>query len=120
MSGVVGARLFTGDSAGGRANALPVRAAAMQGRCRPNPLFPGRLRFAGRSGVCSLDFARFNVGDRPTAFRTLVIGGLTAALTLVTAAPPAWMPARIAAPGTSKATLLVLAYRNDAGEGRAA
>ena len=49
-------------------------------RCDARTLFDGPVKFAERCRACGLDFTRFNVGDGPAGFLTLIIGAaLTAA-----------------------------------------
>ena len=45
-------------------------------RCGAKALFAGFARFADRCSACGLDFGRFNVGDGPAAFLTLIVGTL--------------------------------------------
>ena len=102
-------------------------------RCGAATLFAGPTRFAERCRACGLDFTRFNVGDGPAAFLTLIVGGLLVgvAVTLqLTIEPPLWLLALILIPlatvavmgalRIAKAALLALEYRNAAGEGRIA
>jgi uncharacterized protein (DUF983 family) len=98
-------------------------------RCGARTLFDGLARFAPRCRSCGLDFARFNVGDGPAAFLTLVIGGLVTGLALwleLSASPPWWLHVILWLPLTvglvilglrvSKAMLLIREYRADARE----
>jgi uncharacterized protein (DUF983 family) len=98
-------------------------------RCGARTLFDGLVRFAPRCRACGLDFARFNVGDGPAAFLTLVIGGLVTGLALwleLSASPPWWLHVILWLPLTtglvilglrvSKAMLLIREYRADARE----
>lgn len=100
-------------------------------RCGAATLFAGPTRFAERCSACGLDFTRFNVGDGPAAFLTLIVGGLLVgvAVTLqLTVEPPLWLLALILIPlatvavmgalRIAKGALLALEYRNAAGEGR--
>ena len=102
-------------------------------RCGAATLFAGPTRFAERCRACGLDFTRFNVGDGPAAFLTLIVGGLLVgvAVTLqLTIEPPLWLLALILIPlatvavmgalRIAKGALLALEYRNAAGEGRIA
>lgn len=43
-------------------------------RCGARTLFAGTARFAGKCAACGLEFSRFNVGDGPAAFLTLIVG----------------------------------------------
>lgn len=100
-------------------------------RCGAATLFAGWIRFARRCRACGLDFDRFNVGDGPAAFLTLILGTIVtiAAVALeLTIAPPLWVQMLIWTPVTlvgvlgslriTKALLLALEYRNAAEEGR--
>lgn len=101
--------------------------------CGAKTLFAGSLRFADRCPVCGLDYTRFNVGDGPAAFLTLIVGALIAGLAIwleLAVSPPWWVHAVIWLPVTvigvmislriAKAALLALEYRNKAREGRIA
>jgi uncharacterized protein (DUF983 family) len=85
-------------------------------------------RFADRCRACGLDLTRFNVGDGPAAFLTLVIGAIVVilALWLQLAAEPAWWVHVLLWPPLTvigvilglrvgKAALLQSEYRNKAG-----
>ena len=54
-------------------------------RCGARTLFDGIARFAPRCQACALDYGRFNVGDGPAAFLTLIVGGLVAVLAILVA-----------------------------------
>ena len=97
--------------------------------CGSHTLFAGVARFADRCRVCGLDLSRFNVGDGPAAFLTLIIGALIVGLALwleVSLAPPLWVHALIWIPVTTgavllglrvaKAALLIAEFRNKAAE----
>ena len=88
-----------------------------------------RLPFSARCRSCGLAFDRFNVGDGPAAFLTLVIGAILvglAAWLAVSVAPPWWvhvllwvplgLALTIAGLRASKAALLWSEYRQKAGE----
>lgn len=98
-------------------------------KCGSRTLFEGVVQFAPRCRVCGLDLSRFNVGDGPAAFLTLIIGALIVGLALwleVALAPPFWVHALIWIPVTTgavllglrvaKAWLLIAEYRNKAAE----
>jgi uncharacterized protein (DUF983 family) len=100
-------------------------------QCGSRTLFAGMTKFADRCTVCGLDFTRFNVGDGPAAFLTLIVGGLLVgiAVTLqLTVEPPLWLLALILIPlaavvvtgslRIAKGALLAFEYRNSAHEGR--
>ncbi len=100
-------------------------------RCSARTLFDGVARFAPRCRACDLDYTRFNVGDGPAAFLTLIIGAVVAGLAIwvqIAFEPPFWVHILLWVPLTSlavvmglragKAALLAIEYRRDAGEGR--
>ena len=100
-------------------------------RCGRPLLFAGWVKFADRCSGCGLAFTRFNVGDGPAAFLTLILGALVVAgaITLeLTLHPPLWLHMLIWIPVTAagviwslrvaKAALLAAEYRNAAREGR--
>ena len=63
-------------------------------RCGGKTLFDGIARFAPRCRACGLEISRFNVGDGPAAFLTLLIGGLVTVLAIwlqLAASPPFWV-----------------------------
>lgn len=98
-------------------------------QCGAKTLFDGVAQFAPRCRACGLDLSRFNVGDGPAAFLTLIIGGLIVGLALwleIAVTPPLWVHALLWIPLTfalvlyglrvAKAALLASEYRNRAGE----
>jgi uncharacterized protein (DUF983 family) len=100
-------------------------------KCGAKGLFGGLAKFAPSCRVCSLDFSRFNVGDGPAAFLTLIIGALVVALALtveLSFSPPFWVHIVLWVPFTSgaviwglrvaKAALLAVEYQRNAGERR--
>jgi uncharacterized protein (DUF983 family) len=101
-------------------------------KCGARTLFAGSLaKFAPRCRACGLDFARFNVGDGPAAFLTLIIGALVTGMALwleVAVHPPFWVHIVLWVPITAaavvwglragKAALLAAEYQRNAGEGR--
>jgi len=99
--------------------------------CGRGPLFSSLAGFAPACVVCGLNFQRFNVGDGPAAFLTLIIGGIVTGLAMwleLTIHPPWWVHVLLWTPlvvlGTiyalraGKAALLALEYRHKAQEGR--
>ena len=75
-------------------------------RCGSRTLFEGLAQFAPKCSACGLDFNRFNVGDGPAAFLTLIIGALVLVLALwleFTFHPPFWVHALIWIPVTAGA-----------------
>ncbi len=98
-------------------------------RCGARTLFAGTARFADRCRACGLDFTRFNVGDGPAAFLTLIIGALVTGLAIwleLSAQPPFWVHVILWVPLTAglvlaglratKAWLLQAEYRRKARE----
>ena len=98
-------------------------------RCDARTLFVGPVKFADRCRACGLDLTRFNVGDGPAGFLTLIIGALITGLAIwldLTVTPPFWVHILIWVPVTAlsvlvglrvtKALLLIAEYRNKAGE----
>lgn len=104
---------------------------AMCPRCGERTLFAGLTKFADRCSSCSLDFTKFNVGDGPAAFLTMIVGALIVigALWLqLSFEPPWWLHVILWVPLTTlgviyglrvcKAWLLVAEYRQRAEEHR--
>ncbi|MDB5681015.1 MAG: hypothetical protein JWO16_820 [Sphingomonas bacterium] len=100
-------------------------------RCGAATLFAGWARFADKCSACDLDFGRFNVGDGPAAFLTLILGAIVVTLAIVlelTVHPPWWVHVLLWVPITagavlgalrvSKGALIALEYRNRAAEVR--
>ena len=108
--------------------------AAIQGlcpRCGQGPLFDGYLTITKSCPNCGLDYALFDVGDGATVFVILIAGFLICGGALfveVKYSPPYWVHAIIWLPlilitvlgglRLVKAALMVLQYKNRAGEGR--
>lgn len=109
-----------------------IAAAALFGlcpRCGARSLFAGAARFAEQCSACRLDYSRFNVGDGPAAFLTMVIGAVVVGLAFwveLRFAPPLWVHALLWVPlvtastlwglRVSKAALLVAEYQRQARE----
>lgn len=109
-----------------------LREAALFGlcpRCGAKTLFDGPIKFARHCRACTLDFSKFNVGDGPAAFLTMIVGALVVALALtlqLAAEPPWWVHVLLWVPLTtfgvigglrlSKAALMWSEYRQKAGE----
>ncbi|AKQ41763.1 hypothetical protein CP97_06605 [Aurantiacibacter atlanticus] len=104
---------------------------AMCPHCGERTLFAGWTSFAERCSACGLDYARFNVGDGPAAFLTMIVGAIVVALALwlqLSFEPPwwvhviLWLPLIVAGVifglRLAKAWLLVAEYRRDAKEHR--
>ncbi len=103
-------------------------------RCGATTLFEGGLpagwvRFAAKCGSCGLDYARFNVGDGPAAFLTLIIGTIITGLAIwldLAVNPPFWVHVILWVPLTAimvmgglrvaKGLLLIVEYHRDARE----
>jgi len=98
-------------------------------RCGERTLFAGWVAFAPRCRSCGLAFDRFNVGDGPAAFLTLIIGAILvglAAWLAVAVSPPWWVHVLLWVPlglaltigglRAAKAALLRSEYRQKAGE----
>ena len=108
--------------------------AALRGlcpRCGSKTLFAGIVGFAPKCRACGLDFSKFNVGDGPAAFLTLIIGAVVTGLALwleLAWHPPFWVHIVLWVPITAaaviwglragKAALLTAEYQRSAGEGR--
>jgi len=109
-------------------------AAALLGlcpQCGAKTLFGGLTKFAPRCRVCGLEFEKFNVGDGPAAFLTLIIGAVVATLAILLELrfhPPFWVHVLLWVPITTaaviwglragKAALLAAEFSRKAGEGR--
>ena len=109
-----------------------IREAALFGlcpRCGGKTLFARGVTFAERCGACGLDYGRFNVGDGPAGFLTLVIGAVITGLAIwleLAVNPPFWIHVALWVPVTAlavvfglriaKAALIASEYRNGAGE----
>jgi len=100
-------------------------------RCGADTLFAGWVKFADRCRACGLDFQRFNVGDGPAAFLTLIIGTIVVMLAIwleLVVEPPFWVHVVLWVPlvvalvlgglRIAKAALLHSEYRQNAGEWR--
>ena len=100
-------------------------------RCGKGKLFDGYLKIAPRCAACGLDYAVFDAGDGPAVFVVLIVGAIVCAAALYvefTFSPPYWVHAVLWIPAIAvltvaflrlaKSLLLVLQYRNKAGEGK--
>ena len=100
-------------------------------QCGARGLFDGLTKFAPRCRACGLDFAKFNVGDGPAAFLTLIVGALITGLAIwleLAWQPPFWVHVLLWVPLTAaavvwglragKAALLAAEFQRKAGEGR--
>jgi len=122
-----------GASPAGAPSVVQVSLRGLCPRCGGRTLFAGWVRFADRCTGCGLDLARFNVGDGPAAFLTLILGAIVTAMAIVLELklhPPLWVHMAIWIPviaagvlyslRLAKAALLWAEYRNAAREGRLA
>ena len=100
-------------------------------RCGSKTLFVGLTAFAPRCTDCDMDFSKFNVGDGPAAFLTMVVGAVIVALALwlqLSLMPPWWVHVILWVPLTTlgvigglrlaKGWLLASEYRRGASEHR--
>nr|WP_166180838.1 DUF983 domain-containing protein [Altererythrobacter segetis] len=98
-------------------------------RCGERTLFTGPIKFAATCASCGLDFSKFNVGDGPAAFLTMIVGAIVVALALtlqLSVEPPWWVHVLLWVPLTtagvmgglrlSKSALMWSEYRQKAGE----
>ena len=79
--------------------------------CGARTLFAGWVRFAPRCRACGLDYGKFNVGDGPAAFLTLLIGALVTGLALwlqLSVEPPFWVHVVLWVPLTAAAVIFGL------------
>ena len=138
MSGAAGARrsprtkLLESDQI--KKGQPPVWRAALFGlcpECGARALFDGPVKFRAKCDSCGLDYGRYNVGDGPAAFLTLIIGALLVAIALTLDAlvrPPIWVHVLLWVPLTAaavvyglrvgKAALLASEHQRQAAEGR--
>lgn len=114
----------------GQPDILPAALFGLCPNCGQKTLFRSITAFADKCRACGLDYDKYNVGDGPAAFLTLIVGGLVLALALIVELnfyPPIWVHALLWFPLTiaavvgslrvSKGMLLVLEHRNQAREG---
>ena len=140
MCGAVGAHLsprteLTDGNDNQRGQPPVWRAAlfALCPECGAPGLFEGAAKFRDRCPSCGLDSTRYNVGDGPAAFLTMIIGALliAGALALEFAVDPPlwvhvilWVPLTVAAVvyglRVAKAALLASEHQRQAAEGRRA
>lgn len=98
-------------------------------RCGAKGLFSGLTGFAPECTSCGLDYQKFNVGDGPAAFLTMVIGAAVLGLGLwiqFAFEPPLWLLLVLLAPlivgatvwglRVSKAALLAAEFQRKAVE----
>lgn len=138
MSGAAGAHLSPRTELPGtdqhQKGQPPLWRAALFGlcpECGTPGLFEGAANFRDRCPSCGFDSGRYNVGDGPAAFLTLIIGALLiiAALLLDFAVQPPlwvhvilWVPLTVAAViyglRIAKGALLASEHQRQAAEGR--
>lgn len=100
-------------------------------RCGKGKLFDGYLTVARQCSACGQDFTGFDPGDGPAVFVVLIVGTIVCGAALYvefTFQPPYWVHAVLWFPLITaltfgllrlmKSLLLVLQYKNKAGEGR--
>ncbi len=125
---------MTGDQSQKSQGQPGIASAALFGlcpQCGARTLFEGVAKFAPSCSACGLDYSKFNVGDGPAAFLTLIIGALITTLALVLEVkvhPPFWVHALLWIPLTGlavvwglrmgKAALLAVEHYRQAGEAR--
>ena len=98
-------------------------------QCGAKSLFNGWLKFADKCSSCGLNFSKFNVGDGPAAFLTVIVGAPVVILALwlqLAVEPPWWVHVLLWVPLTiagvigslrvGKAWLLAAEYRRNARE----
>ena len=113
----------------GQPGLVPAALFGLCPRCGARCLFDGVAQFAPRCRSCGLDFGKFNVGDGPAAFLTLIIGALITGLALwleLAWHPPFWLHFVLWVPITAaavvwglragKAALLAAEYQRKARE----
>ena len=113
----------------GQPGLVPAALFGLCPRCGARCLFDGVAQFAPRCRSCGLDFGKFNVGDGPAAFLTLIIGALITGLALwleLAWHPPFWLHIVLWVPITAaavvwglragKAALLAAEYQRKARE----
>ncbi len=121
----------TPDKAKGQPGSAEAALFGLCPNCGSRTLFAGWTRFADRCRACGLDLSRFNVGDGPAAFLTMLVGALVVALALTVQlafGPPWWVHVLLWVPLTvagvvlglriAKAALLQSEFRHRAGEPR--
>ena len=113
----------------GQPGLVPAALFGLCPQCGGKTLFEGVAAFAPRCSACGLDYSRFNVGDGPAAFLTLIIGALVTGMALwleISVQPPFWVHMLLWIPITAglviwglragKAALLAAEYQRKAYE----
>ncbi|MEO9599736.1 DUF983 domain-containing protein [Parasphingorhabdus sp.] len=114
----------------GQPDVLPAALFGLCPECGQKTLFSHLSQFSEKCAGCGLDYSRYNVGDGPAAFLTLIVGALILGLALTVELsfnPPMWVHVMLWFPLTivavvgslrlCKAILLILEHRNQAHEG---
>lgn len=114
----------------GQPDMIPAALFGLCPDCGQKTLFGNVTAFADQCRACGLDYAKYNVGDGPAAFLTLIVGAVVLILALVIEFqfyPPMWVHLLLWFPITiglvivtlrfSKALLLISEHRNEAHEG---
>lgn len=92
----------------GQPGLVPAALFGLCPQCGARSLFSGAARFASSCKACGLDYGRFNVGDGPAAFLTMILGAVIVGLALwveFTFHPPVWVHVALWVPLTAGATL---------------
>ncbi|WP_088311543.1 DUF983 domain-containing protein [Novosphingobium sp. B 225] len=92
----------------GQPGLVPAALFGLCPQCGARSLFAGAAKFAPGCSACGQDFSRFNVGDGPAAFLTMVLGAVVLGLALwveFTFHPPVWVHVVLWVPLTAGATL---------------
>ena len=93
---------------GGRPGAIRAGLLGLCPQCGAKTLFKGLADFAPSCRACGLDYSKFNVGDGPAAFLTMIVGLVIVLLALrveFSFHPPFWVHALIWIPVTGGAVL---------------
>jgi len=117
------------ETTGGQPGIVPAALFGLCPRCGARTLFDGVAQFAPRCRACALDLSRFNVGDGPAAFVTMLVGAVIVGLAMwleVSWHPPFWVHVVLWVPLTvaaviwglraGKGALLAAEYQRKAGE----
>ncbi len=115
----------------GQPGIIPAALFGLCPQCGGRTLFDGIAKFAPRCSACQLDFSKFNVGDGPAAFLTLIIGTVITVLAIwleLSWHPPFWLHVVLWVPLTiaaviwglraGKSALLAAEFQRKAGEGQ--
>ncbi len=118
------------ENSKGQPDVFPAALFGLCPHCGQKTLFRSVTAFAEKCRACGLDYDKYNVGDGPAAFLTLIVGGVVLALALIVELnyyPPMWLHVLLWVPLTiaavvgslriSKGVLLILEHRNQAREG---